>query len=271
VRVTDSIRIYWALQRAALRGQLQYRLNFVLGLVTGFAYWGRGFAFLMVVLARFPSVDGWTFNEITFLYGMRLLAHAIFIVPFNCIPWFDQMSRDGDFDLFLTRPFNPLAQALTRRTYLAPLGDLILGAGLFLFALARVDVHWTLPIVLFTIAAVIGGGCAEAAVNLMLVGAFSLRAAESFSYRILLDNIFGTFGPYPVRIFGGIAEWLLTVPIPVAFVAYFPGALILGKTGMLFVPVWVAAVSPLVGIWWLAAAYLLVWRRQLRRYQELGN
>lgn len=271
MRATENLRIYWALQRAAVRGQIQYRLNFVLGVAVGFAYWGRGFAFIVIVLARFPSIDGWTFIQITFLYGMRLLAHALYIVPLNCVPWFDQMARDGDFDLFLSRPFNPLAQALTRRAYLAPLGDLILGAGLFLFAAIRVDVHWTPLTILFTLAALIGGACAEAGVNLQLVGALSLRAADSLAYRLLLDNLFGTFGPYPIRIFGSAVKWLLTVIVPVAFVAYFPGALILGKTSTLFVPAWVAAASPLVGIGWLAGIYRYGWCRQLRRYQCAGS
>jgi ABC-2 type transport system permease protein len=270
VRATQSIRIYWALQRAALRGQLQYRVNFVLGLVTGLAYWGRGFAFIMVVLARFPSIAGWTFTEVTFLFGMRLLAHALFIVPLNCVPWFDQMSRDGDFDLFLTRPFSPLAQALTRRAYLAPIGDLVLGTGLFFFAAVRADIHWTPLTVAFTALAIIGGACAEAAVNLVVVGALSLRAADSSSYRILLDNLFGTFGPYPIKIFGGAVKWCLTIVVPVAFVAYFPGALILGKASTLFVPAWVAAASPSIGIGWLAAA-CWIWSRQLQRYQRLGG
>lgn len=269
--MTESIRIYWALQRAAIRSQTQYRLNFFLGVLTGLAYWGRGFAFIMVVLARFPSIAGWTFDQITFLYGMRLLAHALFIVPFSSVSWFDQMSRDGDFDLFLTRPFGPLAQALTRRAALAPLGDLILGATLFFLGLTWVDVHWTALKIAFAVVALAGGACAEAGFNLLLVGAFSLRGAESFGYRLLLDNLFGAFGPYPVSVFGGTAKWFLTVAVPVAFVAYFPGAVILGKSQSLFVPAWVAAASPAVGIAWLAAIYLFGWRRQLRRYQERGG
>jgi len=43
----------------------------------GIAYQGSGFAFIAVVLSRYPDIAGWTFPEIAVLYALRLVAHAV--------------------------------------------------------------------------------------------------------------------------------------------------------------------------------------------------
>jgi len=77
----ESVGVTWTLIKAALRGAAQYRLNFVLLALMGIAYHGSGFAFIAVVLSRFPSIGGWTFPEIAVLYALRVLAHATYLVP----------------------------------------------------------------------------------------------------------------------------------------------------------------------------------------------
>ncbi|WP_281284437.1 ABC-2 family transporter protein [Nonomuraea diastatica] len=57
----------------------------------------------------------------------------------------------------------------------------------------------------------------------------ALRMIDTFALRVFVDDIFSTFGSYPMKIFGGVTGWLLTFVLPVACVAYVPASVVLGK------------------------------------------
>ena len=70
--------------------------------------------------------------------------------------------------------------------------------------------------------------------------------------------------------FPGLARFLLTFGLPLAFVSYFPAAVLLGRTGELSVPPAVAYAAPLVGAVWFMLA-LLLWRSELGQYRSAGH
>jgi ABC-2 type transport system permease protein len=86
----------------------------------------------------------------------------------------------------------------------------------------------------------------------------------------LIDGFLNDFGPYPLRIFGGTLEFLLTFVLPMAFVAYFPATVLLGRTGELRVSAVFAYFGPLAGLLWLRFA-LWFWQHELQRYQSAGH
>lgn len=264
-----SLSVTWALHRAAVRGEMEYRLNFVVLTIFGVIYQGSGFAFIWVVLNRFHELGGWTFGDLAFLYSLRVLAHATWLVPFYQLTEIDFVLREGKFDQFLVRPLNPLLQLMTNRFRMNIIGDVVTAIGLFVIAANIADVSFSALHVTYLVFAVIGGALAEAAV-VMLVGSFSFRLLETWALRFLLDNVYLMFGSYPLNIFGAAIGWFFTWIIPVAFVAYVPAGTLLGHTGALHVAPLVAWGAPAVGVLWFLAAYR-VWRWQLRSYQSSGS
>lgn len=265
----STIRIAWALEKAALRSQMEYRLDFVILLLMGIAYQSSGFAFIWVVLKQFNTIDGWTFHQLAFLYALRLLAHVAWYLPFNQIGEFDGIVREGTFDQILVRPMNPLLQVVTNGFRINILGDLVLSAALFIYAANVATVDFSPLHVLYLIAAVIGGALAEGAV-VLAVATLAFRFLQTWAASYLADNVYLLFGSYPIRIFGSATAWLFTWIVPVAFVAYVPSSVLLGKTHGLAVSPTVAWCAPLIGIAWFALAYLF-WNRQMRAYQSAGN
>jgi ABC-2 type transport system permease protein len=265
-----SLGICGALVWAAFKAEFQYRFNMALMVLFGLVYQGTGFAFIWVVLSRFPSLGGWTLGEIAFLYGLRQLAHALSRLPSEGMLYVDAAVRGGEFDRFLVRPFSPLVQVMTMpsRFRIAAVGDLLAGILIFFAATRLAPVTWSPLSVIFLILAVIGGALVETALQLGITS-FSFRLLSTRSLLFFADSIFNDFGNYPARIFGDITKWLLTA-FPVAFVAYLPATVILGRTSELYVPPWLAYTSPLAGVVLIAAAYLL-WRRELGNYQSTGN
>ncbi|MQS37071.1 ABC transporter permease [Streptomyces katsurahamanus] len=265
----ESLSLYWTLQKAALRAETGYRFNFVLLVVMGIVYQGSGIAFVWVILSQFDSIGSWTFSDVAFLYSLRLLAHAVWVVPFNQVYALDELVREGRFDVYLLRPLNPLLQVITGRMRMNILGDVITAVTMFGFALTAADVDWTPAKALYLVLAVLGGAAAEGAV-VLLVSALSFRFLHTWSAHFLVDNVFLLFGSYPLHIFGTATTWILTWTVPVAFVAYVPASVLLGRTGDLSVSPVLAWAAPAIGFLWMYAAYR-IWVRQMRHYQSTGT
>ena len=97
--MTRSLVLALVLAGAYLRGQMEYRFNFVVLVVMGLVYQLTGFVFVWVLIARFTNLGGWTLGEIAFLYGLRLLVHAVRGICFgNVGNEMERLVRFGEFD-----------------------------------------------------------------------------------------------------------------------------------------------------------------------------
>lgn len=91
MRTLRWLRTYKLLVGAAWRAEMQYRGNLLVNILGGLCYQGAGLAFIWAVLARFGNLGGWTLGEIAFLYGLRLAAHGLWIVPGHQLLFVDQV------------------------------------------------------------------------------------------------------------------------------------------------------------------------------------
>jgi ABC-2 type transport system permease protein len=264
-----TLRLYAALTFAAIRAQTQYRGNLLLMVVGGFAFQAVGIAFIWIVIDRFGAIGGWSLAEIVFLYALRLCAHGLWLCFFNQIVFVDQVIREGEFDRYLVRPLNPLVQLFSRGFALTTFGDLAGGVALLAVASTLLDVDWSPLAILYMVLAIIGGALVEASVQLFL-GSLGFRLLSTGGIRFVGDDLFGTFGPYPLKIFPAAVQFGLTFVVPLAFVAYLPAAVLLGRTGELAVPALVAYLAPLLGAVLIVLAYRF-WRYQSRFYTSTGH
>jgi ABC-2 type transport system permease protein len=254
---------------AGLRSAMQYRTDTLIVLVMAVVFQGTGFAFAWVVLTRFQSIAGWTLGEIAFLYGLRLVVHAVAGVlggPFFSL---EAQVRTGDFDRYLTRPLAPLLQFMTLRVEISIFGDLLGGLAILLAANALTGIAWTVPAITYLALAIIGGALVELAWRI-LVGALTFRLLASQSLLFLTDSVFSTYTNYPLTIFGGVLRFLFTFAVPLAFVAYLPATVLLSRVPELQVNPLVAYLAPLAGVAWLAVS-MRVFDTQIGNYQSSGH
>ncbi|MFI1018489.1 ABC transporter permease [Streptomyces sp. NPDC020965] len=262
-------RAYLLLMSAAFRSQLQYRGDLLITVAGGVAFQGVGLAFVWLIVERFGAIGGWSMADIAFLYGMRLVAHALWLLPCGQLFGIDKILRTGEFDRYLIRPAGSLTQLFTRRVHLAQVGDLLTGVVILCAAASRLQLDWSLLFALYLVSALVGGAMVEGAL-LLAAAAVSFRALSTQSLRILIDNIFNNFGGYPLTIFPKAAQFALTFVIPMAFVAYLPASVLLNGTDGLPVSPILAYAAPLMGPVLLSLAYLL-WRSQMRHYSSSGT
>ncbi|HEX3815794.1 MAG TPA: ABC-2 family transporter protein [Mycobacteriales bacterium] len=264
-----QLRMYGILLRAGMRSQMQYRANFALITIGGFAYQGVGLAFLWIVVARFGSLGGWSITDVALLYGMRLTAHGLWAAPSAQVLLIDLAIREGEFDRYLVRPVNPLIQLLTRSFSLQTISDLLGGVIVLVGAATASDIHWGPGNIGWLFAGLVGGALVEFAVYLA-VSALSFRITSARSPLITVGSIMQSAGPYPLPIFPAAARAVLTFALPVAFIAYLPAAVLLHRTGEVPFASWLGYAAPAVGLLLAAISYRF-WMRQLRRYASPGN
>ena len=65
---------YW---RINLLTTLEYRANFFIWFIFTFVYHGTAIAALYIVLKTFPSMNGWSFRDMAFLYALWMVGHAL--------------------------------------------------------------------------------------------------------------------------------------------------------------------------------------------------
>lgn len=269
-RALRTLRLYGVLMGASLRAEGQYRANLFTAMLGAIAHQTAGFAFVWIIIDKFGALGGWSLPEIAFLYGMRLTAHGLFtFFGSQIIGPFDEIVREGEFDRFLVRPLDPFVQLLTRRTTLLVFGDLAGGTALLTVGTVHVDVDWSPTAVAYLILALAGGAMVEGAVQLAIAG-LSFRLLSTQSLRWGMDELFTTFGGYPLKIFPTAVNYGLTFVIPLAFLAYLPATLLLGRTDELAVNPLIAYVAPLAGVLLICGAHRF-WHHQIRYYTSSGH
>lgn len=262
-----SICLHSAL--TAIRGEMQYRVSFLIQVLFGVVFQTVGFVFVAVVLTRFEAVGGWGLWEVGLLYGIRLLGHGLWVLVMNQLFRFDQIVQEGEWDRYLIRPMPLWSQLMFTQFRIAPLGDFISGLALLAFAASRVDVDWTIGKTGFLILAVVGGGLIDGAFQLG-AAAFAFRYLETMPLRVVFDDLQGRFASYPMTIFDRPLRAFMTWIVPMAFMAWIPTTVLLGRAEELPFPAWVAYLSPLIGFV-LMAAVIRLFQTMSRQYQSAGH
>lgn len=262
-----TIRLCWQLVLASIRGQMQYRLNFVIGVLSGMFFQSINLVFIWAILETFPSLGGWNFREIALLYGIRLTAHGLYLVFFSEMFAIDNMVREGGYDRLLIRPIHPMLQLMFGQFRITVLGDLFGGMAILTAAFMSLGVEWTPELALLLIFAIAGGAMIDGAFQI-LPASLSFRYLDTWPARVVFDDIFSRYGNYPVNIFGAITERVLTFVIPMAFVAWLPAATLLNKPT--FLPLWTGWLGLPIGavLFWVA---ITTFMSASRSYQSSGS
>ncbi len=230
IRGRQLTRVACSIVGLNLRARMEYRGDFALSLLYGLIFQAAALAFVWVIVARFHGIGSWTYHEVLFIAGLRLIAHAIYVPIFDNIAWVPRMVREGLFDRVLLRPMNPLLQVLLYRFSANGLGDLSVGLVAFGVAQRGLSIHWTPFDVAFLLMVIVGAVLLEAGINLALSTlSFWFVAVDALLF--WSDDSVNTFGNYPVTIYPSATRAVFTFLFPIALLAAFPASAFLGRAG----------------------------------------
>ena len=257
---------YW---RINLLTMLEYRANFIMWFVFTIVYHGVALGALFVTMERFPSMNGWNFRDVFFLYALWMCGHELHNTLFFTVVSVPEYVREGRFDRFLMRPLDTLFQVLTVPQQIVPDG-LILGVATLAAAthIAGVRVDWVFA--LFVPAIVFGGALIDLGISLA-IATCSFWFVRVDTLRWVVMSLEQDFTRYPISIYGRGVQIVLAFVLPFAFMNYFPATYFLQKaeTGLHLNPA-VGLLTPAIGLAWLGAAYAF-WIFGLRHYQGTGS
>ncbi|MEP7054634.1 MAG: ABC-2 family transporter protein [Actinomycetota bacterium] len=248
---------------------LQYRTDTMIWIIYGICWQTSTLIFATVLITRFSGLGGWPSVGVLLIAGMRLLSHGFYVLVFDNFSRLPQIIDEGRFDGYFLRPVPIFTQLLLSSFSMNAIGDLLVAFALCGYALPRIAIHWTVGKVLFLIAGIIGGTLIEAAIQ-MIAACFLLRSPGTRAVPSFIDELLGTFGNYPLTILPGALQGVFTFVLPLAFVAYFPVAVILDLAPRNIFMSTLAHLSPAVGLVLFLAARR-VWARSLQGFASVGG
>lgn len=248
---------------------LEYRANFFMWFGFTIVYHAVAIAALFVTLRQFPSMNGWNFREMFFLYALWMAGHELHNALFFNTVSVPDFVREGRFDRFLVRPRDALFQVLTVPSQQFPDG-LILAIITLCIATIVSGVRVDAIFVLFVPLVAIGGSLIDFGISLA-VAAVSFWFVRVDTLRWVVMSLEQDFTRYPISIYARGVQLILTFVLPFAFMNYFPATFFLQKadSGLHLNPA-IGLLAPVIGLAWFGASYVL-WRIGLQHYQGTGS
>ena len=246
-----------------IKGIMIYDLDYILGIVAMAIKCAVNFCMLLLLFELTDNINGWTFEQMLFLYGMSTFSYALWHCLFIDIITIPTYIQSGEFDRFLLKPLSPLFQIMMETFDEDGWGELIFGFAILTISLVKLDFNniYILLIPLFCLS-----GC-------LIFAAISILSSSVAFYTVgnidLTDNVmdFKEFAKYPLSIFGPVIRIVFTVIIPIGFIAYYPGMLFMDDSyrwGIIpFLSLPVSIVFMVFASWW--------WHRSLRKYDSSGH
>ncbi|HXN24099.1 MAG TPA: ABC-2 family transporter protein [Candidatus Dormibacteraeota bacterium] len=245
--------------------RVSYRADFLIGVVTSMAATLFSLGFVVVLFSRIPSLAGWRFEEVLFLYGFSMIPFGLFnVLSMNLYEFGSTYIIEGKFDRVLLRPVSSLFQVLFEAFRIESFQEVGTGLVVVLWAAHRLSYHWSVVGSIELIFFAVCGGIIYMAVFLALT-TVSFFMEDRIGLHPPAWNLLA-FGRYPLSIYSGPIQFFLSWIIPFGFATFYPSVRLLGRPEYHqyapLIPV-VAAVS--LGI------AIFAWNQGVRRYSSTGS
>lgn len=248
-----------------LKKLMEYKIDFLTGALGMLLSQAINLVFLSIIFSQIPALNGWSFEQILFIYGFALLPKAIDHLFFDnlwAIGHF--IIRKGDFDRYLTRPVSTLFAVTVEKFQVDAFGELVVGLLLLGVSIPRVSLNISVLNVILFITAVFFATFIYTGIKLITASiAFWTKRSGNITYMFYMVN---DFAKYPTTIYNRFVRTIITYIIPFAFTAFFPASyFIIG--GNAWYNIGGTAVMAAI----LMTAGILVWNRGVRAYESAGS
>ena len=245
--------------------RLAYRADFFVAFFTSMTATVLGFGFILVLFSKIPRLQGWSFYEVLFLYGFSLIPLGFFnVLSWNLYDFSNLYIIQGRFDRILLRPVNSMFQILFEKFRIESLQEAVTGTAVVWLCSRELDIGWEAADVGWFILMSLSGA-------VIYLSVFILLTSVSFWFEDkvgITPPVFNmlTFGRYPLTIYNGFIQFMLSWIIPFAFASFYPTTHFLGReefaTHFYLVPFMATAFTALAAT---------VWTRGVRNYSSTGS
>lgn len=262
-----SATVYFEYFKQFLKSRLEYKGDFFASMSANILSTLSALCFIVFLIDGrvVPSLQGWSRDEVLFIYGYSMLSMSLFeTVSSNLYRFGDRYIIDGQFDRVLLRPLNSLFQVLFESFNLESAGRLAVAVFLIFYTSSSLSLVFTPVDYLWLLFSALAGG-------IILVAVFVFLASLSFHFEDRMGigaPVFSLihFSRYPLPIFNDIVQFVLRWVVPFAFAAFYPATHFLRREGFEFFCYFTPVMAVLVTL--VAAAS---WQFGVSRYASVGN
>lgn len=259
------LRLYRTFLVQRLKTMMEYRVDFLTGAASFLVDQLVNILFISLIFGQIPALDGFSYNEILFIYGFSLVPKGLdHLCTDNLwkVAWF--VVRKGDFDKYLTRPINPLLHVIMEDFQLDALGELLVGIVLMCIEGSALGLHLSFLNVVLMVIAILFGALIFTGIKIAGASiAFKIKQSGSILQIFYLTS---DFAKYPATIYSNAIRNIVTYIIPFAFTAYYPASYLLRGGNPLFCIGGVVIAGCAV-----MAVGIFLWNYFLAQYESAGS
>ena len=258
-------RLYKVFVAQFFKSIIQSKVDFLMGLFGFFLTQALGIVFLYLIFEQIPSLNGWTLDQLIFIYGFAQIPRGLdHLLTDNIwmIAW--RMIITGDFDRYMLRPMNVFFQLICEKLQPDAIGELLVGTILVVMSMVKgIVIVDALHIVLF-IVSIIAGAVIYSAIKLFFASiSFWVKMSGPF---LQVAYEMADFAKYPIEIYSKPVRFILTAVIPFAFVAYIPASyFLLDKS-----PWTTVGIECVIAVVFWIVAYSF-FKHGVSKYESAGN
>lgn len=263
--IRGYVKLYLEFLKQAVKVWVEYRTDFLIGAMSTVTIQGASILFIAVVFGQIHELNGWTFSQMLFIFGIANTGRSIHLLFFDnlwTLGW--QYIRTGAFDRILIRPINPLFHVIADRIQQDGVGQFLLGMVILIDAVGQSGIHWTLLSVFMLVVMIVSSGLIFSAINLFFA-TLSFWMTDSLP---IMSAVFNTseFARYPMSIYNKGIRSVLTWVIPYGFTAFYPATYFFHSGGYRVT----ALMTPVVAVLCCLIAYVF-WNRGIQSYASTGT
>lgn len=249
-----------------IKSSMEYRANmFMLSFSAALISVGELLA-IFIMFNTFKSVGYWGFYETALMFGLVTAIYAFTECFARGFDEFANVIKHGDLDRIMVRPVNIITQIFGTKIEFSKILRMLLGVGVIIFSLIKLEIEWTIIKVLVLIMT-FSCGCLVIW-GVMLIGAgISVFSVENLEFINIFTNGAKEIAYYPVNIYNKWLSRIFTFIVPVACFNYLPISYLMGYGDL---PRVVYALSPLMGIVFVVPC-LLFFNWAIKKYQGTGT
>ena len=265
----DFPTLYLRLVGARIRGQMQYRVSFALGLFGSVFGTLIEFLAILVLFSRVPRIAGWSLWDVALLYALAETSFSTAELVGSALDDFHQRIAAGTFDRVLTRPVGAFLQVLAEELALRRLGRVAQGLVVLYLAVTHTAIAWS-PDKVMVLLVSLACGVAIFFSIFVLAAAFCFWTVEGKEATHVFSYGGVTLADYPLDIYSDWLRRFATFVLPLAFVSYYPALYLLDRPDPLGLPDWMRLLSPVAAAALVTLAWL-GWSVGVRHYQSTGS
>ena len=248
------------------KSNMQYRSNVIMLAISSCLISAGELLAIFLMFQNFKSVGNWGFYETALMFGIITTVYSLTECFARGFDEFANVIKHGDLDRILVRPVSIIGQIFGTKIELSKFLRTLLGVGVIIVSLSKLNIAWTFAKVIVLILTLICGCLVIWGV--MLIGAgISVFSVENLEFINIFTNGAKEIAYYPINIYNKWLARIFTFIIPMACFNYLPISYLLGYGEL---PQIIYALSPIFGMVFVVPC-LLFFNWAIKRYQGTGT